>query len=118
MASLCRGFPHVPGALGVNRLLLPQPFLTGWHTPRSSPAAGHSGPSLCHLVQASSSLHKCPRAGGQARSPPVAQIYLRQSWAPRSLSLPEAPSWCQSHEPHLISLLLALLLSFQLRLAC
>lgn len=118
MASLCRSSPHVPGALGVNRLLLPQPFLTGWHTPRSSSAAGHSRPSLCHLVLASSSLHKRPRAGGQARSPPIAPIYLRQSQAPRSLSLPEAPSWCQSREPHLISLLLAPLLSFQLRLAC
>lgn len=118
MASLCTGSPHVPGALGVNRLLLPQPFLTGRHTPRSSPVAGHSRPSLCHLVLASPSLHKRPRAGGQARSPPIAHIYLRQSQAPSSLSPPEAPSWCQSCEPQPISLLLALLLSFQLRLAC
>lgn len=109
MASLCSGSPHMPGALGVNRLLLSQPFLTGGHTPRSS---------LCHLVLASPSLHKRPRAGGQARSPPIAHIYLRQSWAPRSLSPPEAPSWCQSCEPQPISLLLAPLLSFQLRLAC
>lgn len=74
VASLCRGSPHVPGAPPVASAF------SGW--------LAHSRIQLgAGLLQPS----QAPQGGGQAGSLPIAQIFLKKSWAPRSLHPPKVP---------------------------